>query len=49
MMTNENVGFDFISDRYKIKYTEPLYESEIRTEFWYVNWYMGTGISNWHF
>jgi len=33
MMTNENVGFDFISDRYKIKYTEPLYESEIRTEF----------------
>jgi len=31
------------------KFTEPKYETEIETEFWKVNLYMQTGISDWCF
>jgi len=38
----ENERFAFNSDRYTIKFTEPLYETELHTEVWYVNFYMGS-------
>ena len=40
--------FAFISVRYTIKFTEPVYETEVQTRTWNVNLYMATGISNWH-
>ena len=41
-------GFCIFSDRYTIKFTEVLYETEIQTENWNVIIEMGTGISNWN-
>jgi len=44
----ENEGFAFISDRYTIKFTDTVYETKMKTEFWKVNSNMETGISIWH-
>ena len=45
---NEKYSFAFISDRYTIKFREPVYETDIQTEFVNINLYMETGISNSH-
>jgi len=45
---DENKGFAFISDRYTIAFTAQVYETEIQTQLRNVNFFMETGISNWH-
>ena len=45
MLTYENEGFAFISDRCMIKLRETVYETKIKTELWKLILNMETGIS----